>query len=182
MAERALEGKRIALLLTDGVEQVEYTTPRDALQERGAETLLLSPKAKGDRIQGFDHLTPGESFRVDLSVSDASVADYAALVIPGGVANPDLMRLSAEAVAFVREFVDSGKPLAVICHGPWMLVEADRVRGRRLTSWPSLATDIRNAGGEWVDEPVVVDRNLITSRRPGDLEAFDAALTRALGA
>lgn len=182
MAERALEGKRIALLLTDGVEQVEYTTPRDALQERGAETLLLSPKAKGDRIQGFDHLTPGESFRVDLSVADASVADYAALVIPGGVANPDLMRLSAEAVAFVREFVDSGKPLAVICHGPWMLVEADRVRGRRLTSWPSLATDIRNAGGEWVDEPVVVDRNLITSRRPGDLEAFDAALTRALGA
>lgn len=182
MAERALEGKRVALLLTDGVEQVEYTTPRDALQERGAETLLLSPKAKGDRIQGFDHLTPGESFRVDMSVADASVVDYAALVIPGGVANPDLMRLSAEAVAFVREFVDSGKPLAVICHGPWMLVEADRVRGRRLTSWPSLATDIRNAGGEWVDEPVVVDRNLITSRRPGDLEAFDAALTRALGA
>lgn len=180
MAERELEGKHVAFLLTDGVEEIEYTTPRDLLQEQGARTTLLSPKEKGDRVQGFNHLTPDETFTVDMSVGDAAPDEFDALVIPGGVANPDLMRLSEEAVSFVRAFADSDKPLAVICHGPWMLVEAGRVRGRRLTSWPSLATDIRNAGGEWVDQPVVLDRNLITSRKPDDLDAFVTAISRAL--
>lgn len=180
MSASGLQGKRVAFLATDGVEEVGYIMPRDALQEQGVTTVLLSPKNKGESIQGFDHLTPDESFRVDLSVAEASPRDFDALVIPGGVANPDLMRLSEAAVGFVREFAETGKPLAVICHGPWLLVEAGQVRGRRLTSWPSLATDIRNARGEWVDEPVVVDGSLITSRKPADLEAFVAAVTTAL--
>lgn len=180
MAERELEGKHVGFLLTDGVEEIEYTTPRDLLQEQGARTSLISPKAKGERVQGFNHLTPDETFTVDMAVGDVAPEQFDALVIPGGVANPDLMRLSEDAVDFVRAFADTGKPLAVICHGPWMLVEAERVRGRRLTSWPSLSADIRNAGGEWVDQPVVLDGNLITSRKPDDLDAFVAAVSRAL--
>lgn len=165
-----LHGCRVAFLAADAVEQVELEQPLDAVREAGADADLLS--LENGEIQAFNHLDRGETFPVDRPVSEAAVDDYDALVVPGGVANPDAMRTDPDAVGFVREFVRTGKPVAVICHGPWMLVEADVVRDRRLTSWPSLRTDIRNAGGEWVDEEVVVDGNLTTSRNPDDLPAF----------
>ncbi|MGN6635761.1 MAG: type 1 glutamine amidotransferase domain-containing protein [Oryzihumus sp.] len=175
-----LNGKTIAFLVAgEGIEQVELTHPWEAAAAAGATTVLLSPK--GGSVQAFNHLDKADTFPVDREVGEASVADYDALVLPGGVANPDALRLDRDAVGFVRHFVDSGKPVAAICHAPWTLVEAGVLGGRTLTSWPSLRTDITNAGGTWVDQEVVVDGNLITSRNPDDLKAFSAALLDSLG-
>jgi protease I len=173
-----LQGKTIAILATDGVEQIELTTPRDALVAAGANVSILSIKA--EPIQGFQHLDKGDTFPVDLVVGDAHVDDYDALVLPGGVANPDFLRADEDAVAFVHEFFEQGKPVGAICHGPWTLVEADVVRGRTMTSWPSLQTDLRNAGAEWVDREVVVDQGLVTSRNPDDLPAFCSKLVEEI--
>jgi protease I len=169
---RELQGKRIAFLLTDGVEQIEYTEPRRAVEAAGAQAHLVS--LERGTVQGFNHLDKADTFEVDVAVRDADPGDYDALVQPGGVANPDFLRSDPDAVAFTRAFFEAGKPVAAICHGPWTLVEAGVVRGRTLTSWPSLRTDIRNAGGTWVDEEVHVDRGLVTSRKPDDLPAFCA--------
>ena len=166
-----LNGKRVAFLATDMVEQVELTKPWDAVEQAGGSPELIS--LEEGEIQGFDHYDKADTFQVDRTVSDASVDDYDALVIPGGVGNPDTMRGDEDAVRFVREFMESGKPTAAICHAPWMLVEADAVRGRRLTSFWSIKTDVINAGGNWVDEEVVVDGNLVTSRYPDDIPKFN---------
>jgi protease I len=167
----ALEGKRVAIIATDGVEQVELVDVRKALDAAGAKTDLISPKEGS--IQAFKHHDKGDTFPVDVKLADAKPSDYSALYLPGGVANPDALRMEPKAVQFVREFMASDKPVAAICHGPWLLVEADAVGGRKLTSWPSLRTDIVNAGGEWVDTPVCVDGDLITSRKPDDIPAFN---------
>lgn len=167
-----LEGKRIAFLATDGVEQSELEQPWHELEKAGAKVELLSVH-KG-AIQAFRHLDKGDTFEVDGLVSDADASDYDGLVLPGGVANPDTLRANEKAVQFVRQFFEQSKPVAAICHGPWTLVEAGVVRGRTLTSWPSLKTDIENAGGQWVDEEVHVDQGLVTSRKPDDLPAFSA--------
>jgi deglycase len=169
-----LDGKRIAFLAADGVEQVELTEPWKTVEQEGGKPELIS--LESGEIQGFEHLDHGEKFKVDKAISDANPDDYDNLVLPGGVANPDFLRASDEAVEFIRDFFEKGKPVAAICHGPWTLVEADVVKGMKLTSWPSLKTDIRNAGGEWVDEEVVVDKGLVTSRKPDDLPAFNAKL------
>ena len=169
-----LNGKRIAFLATDGVEQIELTEPRRAVEEAGAETELVSLEA--GEIQGHEHLEKGERFAVDKTIADVSASEYDGLVLPGGVANPDFLRADERAVAFVRDFVTAGKPVGAICHGPWTLVEADVVRGKTLTSYPSLKTDIRNAGGDWVDEEVHVHEGLVTSRKPDDLPAFCAKI------
>jgi len=170
-----LRGKKVAILTAnEGVEQVELTKPLEAVREAGAQAELLAPEA--GEIQAFDHLDKGDTFPVDRAVGSTDAGDYDALVLPGGVANPDQLRTKGEAVAFVRSFFEQGKPVGVICHGPWTLVEADVLRGRTLTSWPSLRTDLRNAGAEWVDEEVVVDQGLVSSRRPDDLPAFTAKI------
>jgi protease I len=174
-----LQGKKVAFLLTDGVEQIEYTEPRKAVEGAGGEAQLVS--IKPGTVQGFNHLDKGDTFNVDLTVKDADPNDFDGLVLPGGVANPDFLRTNDDAVAFVRAFFEAGKPVAAICHGPWTLVEADVVKGRTLTSWPSLRTDIRNAGGTWVDEEVHVDAGLVTSRKPDDLPAFCAKLVEEIG-
>jgi protease I len=174
--ELGLKGKRVAILATDGVEESELIEPRKALDEAGAVTELVSPKA--GEIQSVSHLEKGKTYKVDRSLADAKASDYEALVLPGGVANPDALRLDRRAVEFVREMMASDKPVAAICHAPWLLVEADAVAGRSLTSWPSLKTDIENAGGEWVDEKVHVDGRLITSRKPADLPAFNAQIVK----
>lgn len=168
--DKKLENKTVAILATDGVEQVELTEPRKAVEEAGATVRLLS--IKGGEIQGMHHDKPGDKLKVDGLVADASVDDFDALILPGGVQNPDTLRMDEDAVKFVRDFVNSGKPVGVICHGPWVLIEADVVRGRRMTSWPSVRTDLRNAGAEVVDEEVVVDNGLVSSRKPDDLPAF----------
>jgi protease I len=168
--DRPLQGRRIAVLATDGVEQVELVQPMEALRAAGAEVHLVSLEA--DDIQGMNHDDKGDTFPVDRVVDEVKVTEYQGLVIPGGVANPDRLRMDDGAVKLVRDFIEHDKPVASICHGPWLLVEADVVRGRQLTSWPSLQTDIRNAGGEWVDREVVVDQKLVTSRKPADLPAF----------
>jgi protease I len=173
MAKR-LQGKTIAFLATDGVEQVELTEPWKAVEAEGGKPELIS--IKDGEIQGVNHMDKADTFKVDKLASQASAADYDGLVQPGGVANPDFLRADEDAVRFVREFFEAGKPVAAICHGPWTLVEADVVRGRTLTSWPSLKTDIRNAGGKWVDEEVHVDNGLVTSRKPDDLPAFNDKL------
>jgi protease I len=174
-----LVGKRVAFLTApEGVERVELTEPWDAVLDAGADADLLSTEA--GTVQTFDHLDASETRKVDHVVGDRSVDDYDALVLPGGVANPDQLRQDSAAVAFVRDFLASGKPVAAICHAPWTLAEADVVQGRTLTSWPSLQTDLRNAGATWVDEEVVTDRNLITSRKPEDIPAFNNALLEAL--
>jgi protease I len=166
-----LGGKKIAILAADGVERVELEQPRAAVVAAGAETELLS--LHDGQIQAMNHdIEPANRFPVDRKVADASVEDYDALILPGGVVNPDKLRIDRDAIQFVKEFFDSGKPIGVICHGPWSLVEADVVRGRTLTSWPSVRTDIRNAGGNVVDEEVVTDQNLTSSRWPDDLPAF----------
>ncbi|HEU5241858.1 MAG TPA: type 1 glutamine amidotransferase domain-containing protein [Ornithinibacter sp.] len=171
--------KKVAFLVApEGIEQVELTGPWQAVEEAGATPVLLST-AEG-QVQAFNHLDKGDTFDVDATVASADVADYAALVLPGGVANPDNLRTDEDAVAFVRQFVQSGKPVAAICHAPWTLIEADVVRGRSVTSWPSLQTDLRNAGAAWEDREVVVDDNLITSRNPDDIPAFTRELTAAL--
>lgn len=165
-----LNGKKIAFLATDGFEQVEFTQPWEAIKSAGATVELVS--LESGQIQGFNHLDKADKFAVDKTLSEADPADYAGLVLPGGVANPDSLRTHSAAVKFVKTFVEQSKPVAAICHGPWTLVEADVVKGRTLTSFPSLKTDIRNAGGTWVDETVHVDQGLITSRNPDDLDAF----------
>jgi protease I len=176
-----LSDRTIAILATDGVEQVELEQPRKAVQDAGALTQLLS--IEDGEIQAMNHdIEPGDTFSVDKLVGDASVDDYDALILPGGTCNPDRLRMSSDAVAFVRDFVGSGKPVGVICHGPWSLVEADVVRGRRITSWPSVRTDLRNAGAEVVDEEVVVDGNIISSRWPDDLPAFCSTIVREFAA
>jgi protease I len=167
-----LIGKKIAFLATDGFEQIEFTHPWDAVKKEGAQVELVSLK-KG-KIQGMHHDKHADKFTVDKTVEEADASDYDGLVLPGGVANPDALRMDENAVAFIRGFFDQGKPVAAICHGPWTLIEADVVRGRTLTSWPSLKTDIKNAGGTWVDEEVHVDNGLVTSRKPDDLKAFCA--------
>jgi protease I len=169
-----LDGKKVAFLATHGVEQVELTEPRKAVEDEGAETELIS--LEGGQIQAFEHLDHGDKFDVDRTVKQADPSDYDALVQPGGVANPDFLRSDEDAVAFFRAFFEAGKPVGVICHGPWMLVEAGVVDGMTVTSWPSLKTDIRNAGGNWVDEEVVVDKGVTTSRKPDDLPAFCAKI------
>jgi protease I len=167
-----LNGKRVAILTAnEGVEQVEYEEPRKALEDAGAKVELIAPE-KGE-VQMFDHLDKKDVFQADKAVSDVSAEDYDALMLPGGVANPDNLRTEPDAISFVQDFVNAGKPIAAICHAPWTLVEADAVKGRKLTSYPSIKTDIRNAGGEWVDEEVVVDQGLVTSRKPDDLPAFN---------
>jgi protease I len=167
-----LDGKRIAFLATDGVEQIELTEPWKAIKGAGAEVELVS--LESGKIQGFNHLDKGDEFDVDKVVSDINANDYDGLVLPGGVANPDRLRMNDAAVKFTRSFFEQQMPVAAICHAPWMLVEAGVVDGRTATSWPSLQTDIRNAGGNWVDEEVCVDQGLVTSRKPDDLEAFCA--------
>src|SRR3954462_1784556 len=166
-----LNGKKIAILTAnEGVEQVEYEKPRKALEDAGATVELIAPE-KGE-VQMFNHLDKADTFDADKSTSDASADDYDGLMLPGGVANPDNLRTDEDAIKFVQAFVNAGKPIAAICHGPWVLVEADAVKGRTVTSYPSIKTDIRNAGGKWVDEEVCVDQGLVTSRNPGDLPAF----------
>jgi protease I len=171
------------LVAAEGIEQVELTEPWKAVAEAGHEPVLLAPEA--GEVQAFDHLDKADTFPVDVPVGQAEVADYAALVLPGGVANPDALRTDGTAVAFVRDVVAAGTPVAAICHAPWVLVEADVVRGRRLTSWPSLQTDLRNAGAQWEDSELVEDTSgpgtLLTSRSPGDLPAFCQALVKVLG-
>jgi protease I len=170
-----LNGKTVVFLVAaEGTEQVELTEPWKAVEEAGGTPKLLSPETGS--IQAFNHLDKADTFDVDEAVDEADPTSYDALVLPGGVANPDQLRTDKGAIDFVRTFVESGKPVAVICHGPWSLVEAGVLEGRTLTSWPSLQTDIRNAGGTWVDEEVVVDGNLITSRKPDDLPAFNAKI------
>jgi len=177
---RSLNGKTIAVLMTDGVEQIEFTSPRDYLIEHGARIELLSPKEAGAQVQGFNHLDKGDQFKVDKNVRDARPNDYAALLLPGGVANPDMLRLSTEAIDFIRAFAETEQPIAAICHGPWTLIDAGVAKAKHLTSWPSLQNDLRNAGAEWTDDQVVIDGRLITSRKPDDLPAFNAALHKSL--
>jgi protease I len=166
-----LKGKKIAFCTAnEGIEQIELTRPWDAVREAGAEAELIAPEE--GRAQAFNHLDKADRFDVDRAVADADVSDYDGLVLPGGVANPDALRMVPEAVSFIRGFFEAGKPVGVICHGPWTLVEADVLKGRTITSWPSLKTDIRNAGGNWVDEEVHVDAGLVSSRKPDDLDAF----------
>ena len=165
---------KVAVLATDGVEQVELDRPWQALEEAGAEPELVS--LGSGTITAYDHIDKGDTKTVDAVVGSADPDAYAALVLPGGVINGDFVRADADSVAFVKSFFDAGKPVAAICHAPWVLIEAEVVKGRRMTSWPSLTTDLRNAGADWVDEEVVVDGNLITSRKPDDLDAFTAAI------
>lgn len=165
---------RVAILTADMFEQVEMTEPRKALQQAGAETVLVSPNA--DKVQGANHYDKADTFPVDLQLDKANPDEFDALMLPGGVANPDQLRMNNKAVEFARAFFDAGKPVAAICHGPWLLVEADVVRGRRVTSWPSLKTDITNAGGRHVDEVNVTDGNLTTSRKPDDIPKFNEAM------
>ncbi len=167
-----LDGKTIAFLATDGVEQVELTEPWKAVREAGGSPRLIA--LREGQIQGLNHIDKGDMFDVDAVVADAAAEEFDGLVLPGGVTNPDELRTNADAVAFVRSFFDAGKPVAAICHAPWTLIEARVVEGRKLTSWPSLQTDLRNAGADWSDEEVVVDQGLVTSRKPDDLPAFCA--------
>ena len=173
-----LEGKRIAFLATDGVEQVELTEPWKAVEQEGGRPELVS--LESGEIQGVNHMDKGDTFPVDTTVDSADASSYDALVLPGGVANPDFLRANKDAVRFAKAFFEQSKPVAAICHGPWTLVEADVLRGRTVTSWPSLQTDIRNAGGTWVDEEVHVDPGLVTSRKPDDLPAFCDKLVEEL--
>ena len=176
----SIKGKRVALLATDGVEEVEYTEPRKAVEQAGGEAELISIKA-GD-IQAVNHLDKAGKYHVDQQVKNVDASQYDALVLPGGVANPDFLRMDPDAVRFVRDFMNAGKPVAAICHGPWTLVEAGVVDGRTLTSWPSLRTDLANAGATWVDEQVYVDDSLVTSRKPDDLPAFCDKLLQQIAA
>lgn len=173
-----LDGKKIAFLATDGFEQSEFTRPWEAVKEAGGEPMLVS--LERGTIQGYEHLEAADTFEVDLTVAEADEADFEGLVLPGGLANPDTLRMNDGAVDFVRSFFRAHKPVSAICHAPWLLVEAGVVEGRTLTSWPSLETDIRNAGGHWVDEEVHVDEGLVTSRRPEDLDAFCAKAVEEL--
>jgi protease I len=171
MTDGKLKGKRVAILATDGVEQVELTEPRKALDAAGAKTTLVSPKS--GKIKAWQHDHWGDELDVDLALDGANPDDFDALMLPGGVMNPDHLRMDKHAVDFVKQIFQAGKPVAAICHGPWLLVEAGVVRNRTVTSWPSLQTDIRNAGGDWVDREVATDMGLVTSRKPDDIPAFN---------
>ena len=170
--EKRLKGKRVAILVAEGFEQSELEGPQQALEEAGAETLIVSPSEEG-WVQGWNHFELGDLFEVSVPLAEADAGEFDALLLPGGVANPDQLRMQPEAVQFVRAFFDAGKPVAAICHAPWTLIEADVVRGRTLTSWPSVKTDLVNAGAKWVDEAAVVDNGLVTSRKPDDIPAFN---------
>ena len=171
---QTLTGRKIAILVADGFDQVELTEPRNALDQEGAQTALISPSP--GKVKGWNHRQWGDEFGVDVPLERADPDTYDALLLPGGVMSPDRLRTNPKAVAFVRSFFEAGKPIASICHGPWMLVEANVVRDRTVTSWPSLQTDIRNAGGRWVDQEVLVDQGLVTSRKPDDIPAFNAKM------
>jgi protease I len=174
-----LNGKKVAILVAEGFEQSEMVGPRTALEAAGAETSIVSP-AK-DEVQGWNHFDRADRFHVDVDMESANADDFDALLLPGGVANPDQLRTDPKAVQFVKAFVDSGKPVGVICHGPWTLIEAGVVKGRTLTSWPSLRTDLANAGAKWVDQEVVADRGLVSSRKPADIPAFSRKLIEEIG-
>jgi protease I len=174
-----VKGRKIAVLATDGVEQVELTEPVKALKQAGAQVTVISPR--GGEIQGFNHDTPGDKLPTDASLASVKPDQFEALMLPGGVANPDKLRLVPEAIAFVRHFVDQQKPIAAICHGPWTLIDAGGVKGKRMTSWPSLKTDLRNAGAEWVDEVCVADGKLVTSRKPDDIPEFNKHMLALFG-
>jgi protease I len=167
-----LDNLKVAILVADGFEQQEMTDPRKALDDVGAITQIVSP-AKGNEVQGWKHYEHANKFPVDVKLDQANAADFDALLLPGGVANPDQLRMNPKAVQFVREFFDAGKPVAVICHGPWTLIDAGVVKGRKITSWPSVKTDLINAGADWVDQEVVVDNGLVSSRKPDDIPAFN---------
>ena len=171
MQDKKLEGKSVAIIAADMVEQIELVEPRKALEDAGAKTQLIS--LRPGEIQGFNHFDKADKLKVDRTIDEVDASEYDALMIPGGVGNPDQLRGDENVIAFVQEFFEAGKPVAAICHGPWVLVEAGVVRGRQLTSWPTLQTDIRNAGGNWVDQEVVVDEGLVTSRKPDDIPAFN---------
>jgi protease I len=171
MNKNTLQGKKVAILVADGFEQVELTSPRQALDEAGAETRIVSP-AKG-QVQGWNHFDKGDKFPVDVALDQARPQEFDALLLPGGVANPDQLRILPKAIDFIRHFFTEGKPVAAICHAPWPLIDADVVRGRTITSWPSLKTDLINAGARWVDQEVVVDNGLVSSRKPQDIPAFN---------
>lgn len=175
---QSLNGKKVAILVEDGFEQIELTSPREALEQAGAKTHIVSPKR--DRVKGWEHTQWGQEFPVDVSLDKAKANEYDALLLPGGVMNPDKLRTSKQAVQFVRSFFDQGKPVAAICHGPWILVEADVVNGRKVTSYPSIQTDLKNAGANWVDQEVVVDQGLVTSRKPDDLPAFNRKMVEEI--
>ncbi len=166
-----LAGKKVAILVADGFEQVELTGPKEALEKAGAKAEIISPA--GETVKGWDTTKWGKTFRVDVPLKKAKADDYDALLLPGGVMNPDKLRMDQKAVQFCREFFDAGKPVAAICHGPWTLINAGVVEGRRMTSWPSVKTDLENAGADWVDEQVVVDNGLVTSRKPADISVFN---------
>ena len=174
MADEALEGLNIAILVTDGFEQVELIRPREALDEAGATTNVVSPKA--DRVRGWNFTDWGDELPVDVRLDDAEPDDFDALLLPGGVINPDSLRIEPKAVALVKAFFDAEKPVAAICHGPWTIINAGAARGRQMTSWPPLEMDLRNAGAKWVDEEAVTDQGLVTSRRPDDIPAFNRAM------
>ena len=174
MADQKLQGRKVAVLATDGFEEIELQKPVEALRQAGAEVQVVAPH--GGQIQGYNHFDKGQMVKVDRELAQTRAEDYDALVLPGGVINPDQLRLASSAIDFVRAFVDADKPIAAICHGPWTLINARGVDGRRMTSWPSLKVDLLNAGADWVDEPVVVDQGLVTSRKPDDLPAFCAKM------
>jgi protease I len=178
--QKKLNGTKVAILVADGFEQVELTEPKKALEEAGAQTEIVSPVE--DEVQGWHHYDAGDNFPVDVQLEEANPEDYDALLLPGGVANPDQLRMIPEAVEFVKSFFDAGKPVAAICHGPWTLIDAGVVRGRQITSWPSLQTDLRNAGAKWVDQEVVTDNGLVTSRKPDDIPAFNQKMIEEFAA
>ncbi|MES2463418.1 MAG: type 1 glutamine amidotransferase domain-containing protein [Armatimonadota bacterium] len=178
--EQTLCGKCVAILVADGFEQVELTEPKQALDLAGAMTVIVST-AEGSTVKGWQHDHWGDDFAIDQPITNATVADYDALLLPGGVMNPDKLRMNKEAVAFVRSFFEAGKPVAAICHGPWLLAEADVVRGRSVTSYPSIQTDLKNAGAHWVDQEVVTDNGLVTSRKPDDIPAFNRKMIEEFG-
>jgi protease I len=178
MSDRNLQGTRVAILVTDGFEQVELLEPRKALDDAGATTMVVSPK--DSKVKGWNHTEWGQEVPVDIPLKSAKAEDFDALLLPGGVINPDKLRMIPEAVQFVKGFIDGGKPVAAICHGPWTLVEAGAVLGRAVTSWPSLKTDLKNAGANWVDKEVVRDRKLVTSRKPDDIPAFNREMIQML--
>ncbi|MBA3913319.1 MAG: type 1 glutamine amidotransferase [Acidobacteriales bacterium] len=175
MPDKDVDGCKVAILATDGVEQVELLEPRKALDSAGAQTVVVSPKEDGN-IRGWNHTDWGVQIPVDVALNQARSEEFDALLLPGGVQNPDKLRMNPAAVQFVREFFDAGKPVAAICHAAWTILEAGAADGRHMTSWPSLQTDLRNAGANWADEPVVRDRNLVTSRKPDDIPVFNAAM------
>jgi len=174
-----LNGKKVAILVENGFEQVELTSPKQALEEAGAKTYIISPERS--KVKGWEHTKWGDEFPVDVGIEQANANDYDALVLPGGVMNPDKLRTNKPAVQFVRNFFDQHKPVAAICHGPWTLIDAGVVKGRKMTSYPSLQTDLKNAGANWVDQEVVVDQGLVTSRKPDDLPAFNRKLVEEIG-